>query len=151
MSQIPIAHAVIVATGVHSRSSRMDRMATPTRFLTPAETVEHSGFSLDTLRYYERIGLLSPVGRAPSGHRRFTPDDLEWLSVLRCLRDTGMPIAEMQRYAELVRAGDADTVRERIALLEQHDAEVESQIAHLRRQQQHLHDKIAYYRRLAVS
>ena len=62
-----------------------------------------------------------------------------------------MPIAEMQRYAELVRAGDADTVRERIALLEQHDAEVESQIAHLRRQQQHLHDKIAYYRRLAVS
>ncbi len=129
----------------------MCRMATPTRFLTPAETVEHSGFSLDTLRYYERIGLLNPVGRAPSGHRRFTPEDLEWLGVLRCLRDTGMPIAEMQRFAELVRAGQADTVHERIALLEQHDAEVESQIAHLRRQQQHLHEKIAYYRSVVRS
>ncbi|MBC3842790.1 MerR family transcriptional regulator [Streptacidiphilus sp. 4-A2] len=133
-----------------------------TRYLTPAETVERSGFSLDTLRYYERIGLLARVDRAPSGHRRFTPDDLEWLSVLRCLRDTGMPIADMRRYAELTRAEDAegadgadgsgaaaDSVGERIALLERHDAEVESQIANLRRQQGHLREKITHYRALA--
>ncbi len=127
-------------------------MANANRYLTPAETVECSGFSLDTLRYYERIGLLGRVDRAPSGHRRFTPDDLEWLSVLRCLRDTGMPIADMRRYAELVRGGDAeggsgaDSVEERIALLEKHDAQVDAQIEHLRRQQRHLHDKIAHYR-----
>lgn len=115
-------------------------------YLTPAQTAEQSGFSLDTLRYYERIGLLSDVGRAASGHRRFTADDLQWLSVLRCLRDTGMPIADMSRYAQLVRSGGEETLPERIALLERHDAAVEDQIALLRAQQQHLRHKIAHYR-----
>ena len=67
--------------------------------LSPGQAAEQSGFSLDTLRYYERIGLLDGISRAPSGHRRFGDDDLEWLGVLRCLRDTGMPIAQMHRYA----------------------------------------------------
>ncbi len=126
----------------------MIHMATATsrRYLTPAEAVEQSGFSLDTLRYYERIGLLGPVDRAPSGHRRFTPEDLDWLAVLRCLRDTGMPIAEMRCYAQLVREGRADSIAARIALLERHDAEVEAQIVQLREQQRHLREKIGYYR-----
>ncbi|MFE3204416.1 MerR family transcriptional regulator [Embleya sp. NPDC055664] len=121
---------------------------TPTapRYLTPAETAERSGFSLDTLRYYERIGLLSDVDRAPSGHRRFTEQDLQWLGILRCLRDTGMPIADMRRYAELARTGDRESLTERIALLERHDASVEEQIALLRAQQGHLRAKIDYYR-----
>lgn len=113
--------------------------------LTPAQAVARSGFSLDTLRYYERIGLLGTVGRSHTGHRRFTPHDLEWLAVLRCLRDTGMPIAEMRRFAGLVREGEG-TFAARMALLEQHDAQVEEQIAHLRRQQRLIHAKIAFYR-----
>ncbi|WP_190212414.1 MerR family transcriptional regulator [Kitasatospora indigofera] len=114
-------------------------------WLTPAQAVERSGFSLDTLRYYERIGLLGSVGRSHTGHRRFSPHDLEWLGVLRCLRDTGMPIAEMRRFAELVRAGEG-TFAERLAVLEQHDVQVEEQIAHLRHQQELIHRKIAFYR-----
>ncbi|MFF1867957.1 MerR family transcriptional regulator [Streptomyces sp. CB03911] len=114
-------------------------------WLTPAQAVERSGFSLDTLRYYERIGLLGTVGRSRTGHRRFTPHDLEWLGVLRCLRDTGMPIAEMRRFAGLVRAGEG-TFAERLAVLEQHDVQVEEQIAHLRHQQELIHRKIAFYR-----
>ncbi|MFJ8042202.1 MerR family transcriptional regulator [Kitasatospora sp. NPDC096147] len=113
--------------------------------LTPAQAVAESGFSLDTLRYYERVGLLGEVRRSASGHRRFTPHDLAWLGVLRCLRDTGMPIADMLSYAELVRSGDA-TVAERLAVLEAHDEQVEQQIRELRRQQQAIRDKIAYYR-----
>ena len=74
--------------------------------IPPSQAAEQSGFSLDTLRYYERIGLLDDIGRAPSGHRRFREEDLEWLGVLRCLRDTGMPIAQMRRYAELARGGE---------------------------------------------
>jgi DNA-binding transcriptional MerR regulator len=81
-----------------------------TTSLSPSQAAEQSGFSLDTLRYYERIGLLNGISRAPSGHRRFGDDDLEWLGVLRCLRDTGMPIARMRRYAELAREGEP-TVR----------------------------------------
>ncbi|MYS83913.1 MerR family transcriptional regulator [Embleya scabrispora] len=121
-------------------------MTTATRYLTPAETAERSGFSLDTLRYYERIGLLADVDRAPSGHRRFTEDDLQWLGILRCLRDTGMPIADMRRYAELARTGDQESLAERIALLEKHDTAVERQIALLRTQQGHLRGKIDWYR-----
>ncbi|WP_031007884.1 MerR family transcriptional regulator [Streptomyces sp. NRRL F-5727] len=122
-------------------------MSTPaTEFLTPAETVERSGFSLDTLRYYERIGLLGTVHRSATGHRRYTAHDLEWLYVLRCLRDTGMPIAGMRRFAELVRAGDG-TFAERLALLERHHGAAEEQITKLRAQQDYLHTKIAFYRR----
>ncbi len=68
---------------------------------TPAATVERTGFSIETLRYYERIGLLRDVPRDGSGHRCFTDEHLSWLEILRCLRDTGMPIAQMQRYVEL--------------------------------------------------
>lgn len=91
---------------------------------SPSRAAEQSGFSLDTLRYHERIGLLDGIDRAPSGHRRFRGDDLEWLGVLRCLRDTGMPIAQMRRYAELARGGHA-TLAERLSLLTEHDAHVQ--------------------------
>lgn len=111
---------------------------------TPAATAERSGFSLDTLRYYERIGLLFDIERTPGGQRVFTDEDLEWLGVLRCLRDTGMPIAHMLRYAELCRAGDG-TMAERQAVLEQHAVEVEQRITELQAQQKHLAEKIAWY------
>jgi DNA-binding transcriptional MerR regulator len=119
-------------------------LAHMTRSLSPSQAAEQSGFSLDTLRYYERIGLLNGISRAPSGHRRFGDDDLEWLSVLRCLRDTGMPIARMRRYAELARQGEP-TVAERLRLLTEHDAQVGEQMAVLQAQRQHLQEKISWY------
>ena len=112
---------------------------------TPGQVADKTGFSLDTLRYYERIGLLDGIGRTPGGRRVFTDDDLDWLDVLRCLRDTGMPIAAMLRYAHLCRAGQG-TIAERIGLLEEHDRAVDRQIRDLRAQQRHIRDKIAWYR-----
>ncbi|GAA5042254.1 DNA-binding transcriptional MerR regulator [Thermocatellispora tengchongensis] len=112
---------------------------------TPGQVAEETGFSLDTLRYYERIGLLEPVGRNAAGQRRFTDRDISWLGMVRCLRDTGMPIAEMIRFAKLTRAGD-HTIADRIAVLGEHDRRVEEQIAHLRNQQQAIKRKIHYYR-----
>ena len=113
--------------------------------LSPGQTAQRSGFSLDTLRYYERIGLLDHVERTSSGHRRFGEDDLEWLEVLRCLRDTGMPIAQMRRYADLARCGEA-TLAERMSLLTEHEACVQQRITLLQAQQQHLREKIDWYR-----
>ncbi|OWV06509.1 MerR family transcriptional regulator [Micromonospora wenchangensis] len=110
----------------------------------PSEAARRSGFSLDTLRYYEKIGLLSGVGRTSGGRRVFTDDDLSWLVVFRCLRDTGMPIAEMCRYAELSREGE-HTVAARQELLEQHAARVEEQLTLLQRQYAHLREKIRFY------
>jgi DNA-binding transcriptional MerR regulator len=112
---------------------------------TPREAVEKTGFSLDTLRYYERIGLLDSVERNAGGQRVFTDDDLAWLKVLRCLRDTGMPIACMRRYAELARGGDA-TFAERAELLEEHDREIDRKIAALRDEQARIKHKIEWYR-----
>jgi DNA-binding transcriptional MerR regulator len=112
--------------------------------LSPGQAAEQSGFSLDTLRYYERIGLLDDIDRAPSGHRRFHGDDLEWLGVLRCLRDTGMPIAQMSKYAELTRRGQ-DTLTERLRLLTEHDTHVQERIALLQAQHNHLREKINWY------
>ncbi|MFY1616889.1 MerR family transcriptional regulator [Micromonospora sp. WMMD736] len=113
----------------------------------PAEAARRSGFTLDTLRYYEKIGLLADVGRTPGGQRVFTDDDLSWLLLFRCLRDTGMPIAQMCRYASLARAGE-HTVDERRELLRQHAAQVEEQMRLLRRQYDHLREKIRFYERL---
>ena len=117
--------------------------STPTH--SPGETVQLTGFSLDTLRYYERIGLIEPVHRAVGGQRRYREQDVEWLGVLRCLRDTGMPIARMREFAEQVRAGDG-TVAHRLALLEEHDRGVADQIALLQRQRGRIREKIDYYR-----
>ncbi|GAB2935209.1 MerR family transcriptional regulator [Nonomuraea fastidiosa] len=120
-------------------------MLGPVSVYTPAEVSEETGFSIDTLRYYEKIGLLERVNRNAAGQRRFTEQDVGWLGMLRCLRDTGMPIATMLRFAELVRAGD-HTIPDRIELLEEHDRQVQAQIDNLIERQRYIHNKISYYR-----
>ena len=116
-----------------------------TATFSPAQAVELTGFSLDTLRYYERIGLIEPVHRAAGGHRRYTQDDVEWLDILRCLRATGMPIARMKEFSDQVRAGE-HTYADRLALLEEHDRTVAAQMALLAEQRDKVRTKIAYYR-----
>jgi DNA-binding transcriptional MerR regulator len=112
---------------------------------SPGQVAEQTGFSLDTLRYYERIGLLDDIARNSGGQRVFTEDDVAWLRILRCLRDTGMPIQRMVRYAELARGGD-ETVAERLEVLREHDRDIDDKIAHLRVEQEHIRAKIEYYR-----
>ncbi|WP_019633895.1 MerR family transcriptional regulator [Actinomadura atramentaria] len=111
---------------------------------SPGETAEKSGFSIDTLRYYEKIGLLSGIARDTAGRRVFTDSDIAWLEMLRCLRETGMPIAEMLRFSELTRGG-TETYTARLELLRAHDRRVEDEIARLREQQRHIQFKIDRY------
>lgn len=100
---------------------------------------------MDTLRYYERVGLIDDVGRTATGQRRFSESHIEWLGILKCLRDTGMPIEQMCRFAELARSGDG-TIAERIELLETHQRAVAERIADLKNKRDHISGKIAYYR-----
>ena len=111
---------------------------------TPSEVAERTGFSIDTLRYYEREGLLTGIERTAGGRRAYSQRDLDWLNLVRCLRDTGMPIADLKRYAEL--SSDEATLQERLDLLARHDEEVQASIDALLRQQQQLREKIAWYR-----
>ncbi|MEM8533282.1 MAG: MerR family transcriptional regulator [Chloroflexota bacterium] len=112
--------------------------------LTIQQVAAATGLSSYTLRYYERIGLLDPVGRATSGHRRYTTHDIEWIAFLNRLRAIGMPIRQMQEYAELRRQG-ACTITQRRILLEQLRTSVEEQINTLTENLEHINTKIDYY------
>ena len=89
-----------------------------------------TGVSRDTLRYYERIGILPGIARSKSGHRRFTDDDMGWIKLVQCLRATGMPIEDLHAYAELAQQGDA-TAGERLRLLHAHKERIEADMAEL--------------------
>ncbi len=107
------------------------------------EAAVKCGLSQHTLRWYERIGLLGHIERGGDGRRRFADSDLEWLSLLTKLRATGMPIRDMQRYAELVRSGAGEA--ERIELLKRHREEVRRAMASQRECLKLLDYKIAFY------
>ncbi|MEU0844360.1 MerR family transcriptional regulator [Streptomyces sp. NPDC005962] len=107
----------------HPRPTGQDRY-------TISEVAAHTGLTAHTLRWYERIGLMPHVDRTHTGQRRFTNRDLDWLDLVGKLRLTGMPVADMVRYAELVRAGE-HTFAEREELLTAHRANVRERIAEL--------------------
>jgi DNA-binding transcriptional MerR regulator len=112
--------------------------------LTIAEVAERTGLTRHTLRYYERDGLMLGVGRAGSGHRRYSERDLGWIELITKLRATGMPIREVRRYAELVRAGDGNE-DERLALLRAHRGRVRAQLGTMAAYLDAIDMKIGYY------
>ncbi len=118
--------------------------------LTIQEVAVLTNLSVHTLRYYERIGLLDPVNRAESGHRRYCASDIAWIEFLTRLRATGMPICQMQQFAALRRQGES-TVSERRELLEKHWEEVQLQLSQLQRNLSVIESKITYYKELEAS
>ncbi|BAJ28307.1 MULTISPECIES: MerR family transcriptional regulator [Kitasatospora] len=116
--------------------------------LTPRHSIGEvsaiSGLSAHTLRWYERIGLLEPVDRSHAGQRRYTDADLARLAFLTKLRLTGMPVADMVRYVELLRAGDG-TRAERRDLLVAHRTEVRQRLADLHATLAAIDKKIDHY------
>ncbi|MFI9200520.1 MerR family transcriptional regulator [Streptomyces sp. NPDC053048] len=111
---------------------------------TISEVAEYAGLSAHTLRWYERIGLMPHVDRSHTGQRRYTDRDLDWLDLVGRLRLTGMPVADMVRYAELVRQGD-HTFPERERLLSAHREDVRARLAELRSTLEVLDYKIDIY------
>jgi len=91
-----------------------------------------TGLSTHALRFYEREGLLlsQHVARGTDGHRRYSPQDVDWLRLCIKLRATGMPLAKIRRYAELVREGSGNE-QQRLELLQEQQRRVESQLAEL--------------------
>ena len=112
--------------------------------LTIQQAAGQTGLSVHTLRYYERIGLIPPVHRAPNGHRRYSEQDVGWIIFLTCMRSTGMPISEIKRYADLLQQGDSTTA-ERLALLESYRSAVQKQLQELGENLTIIEAKIKYY------
>lgn len=107
------------------------------------EVARRTGLTAHTLRYYERIGLIAPVGRADGGQRRYAAADLAWIEFLLRLRTTRMPITKMQSFATL-RANGGTTVPARRQMLEVHLQEVLADIAAMQLAAQALQDKIGH-------
>jgi DNA-binding transcriptional MerR regulator len=121
----------------HPRPEGQDRY-------TISEVVAFTGLTAHTLRWYERIGLMPHIDRSHTGQRRYCNRDLDWLDFVSKLRLTGMPVADMVRYAELVREGDT-TYGERRDLLEATRQDVLARIAELRDTLAVLDRKISFY------
>ncbi|SMX29992.1 HTH-type transcriptional regulator AdhR [Pelagimonas phthalicica] len=109
-----------------------------------AEAAAESDLSADTIRFYEREGLVGPIARSPDGHRAFSAKDLRWLRLFERLRSTGMPLNEMRRYAELARSGDA-TLALRKAMLVRHQHRLEHQQSRINACRTLIEEKIVLY------
>ncbi|WP_406381200.1 MerR family transcriptional regulator [Streptomyces sp. NBC_01618] len=127
----------VSAPRAHPRPEGQDRY-------TISEVVAFTGLTAHTLRWYERIGLMPHVDRSHTGQRRFTNRDLDWLAFVGKLRLTGMPVADMVRYAELLREGE-HTFEERQELLEATRRDVRTRIAELQDTLAVLDHKIDFY------
>jgi len=114
--------------------------------LSISDAAAATGLTTHTLRYYERAGLmLTPIDRASSTHRRYSDADIGWVQFLTRLRSTGMPIATIRDYTELVRAGEA-TVDDRLELLLRHRIGVLAQLEEITASLAAIDYKIAVYR-----
>jgi DNA-binding transcriptional MerR regulator len=118
----------------------------PAEGLTIADAARRTGVSAHTLRYYERAGLVvTRVDRTSGGRRRYRQLDLDWIKICTKLRSTGMPIKTIRRYADLVAAGRGNEP-ERLALLEEHRADVLARLAELQENLTLIDRKIGVYR-----
>lgn len=109
-----------------------------------AQAAQHSGLSIDTLRYYERIELIDPPARDSGGRRAYSDEDLAWLGFLTKLRTTGMPIRLMREYAKLRHLGLPTASRRKNILIE-HRADVLARINDLQACLEILNYKITNY------
>lgn len=120
--------------------------AGPSTPLMPiGQVAERTGLSVHALRFYEQQDLLiGPVSRTSGGRRAYTATDVEWLQICVKLRQSRMPLAQLQRYAELVRRGPGNE-DERLALLDEHRLRIEAQIQALQDCREVIDWKVAVY------
>ncbi|HEM4070456.1 TPA: MerR family transcriptional regulator [Streptococcus suis] len=111
---------------------------------TITEVSEKYQISSNTLRYYERIGLLPDIPRQSNGNRYFTENNLKWLEMIICLRHSGIPIENLVNYADLLKQGKG-TEKERENLLREQLATLYQKQANLQRSIDRLEHKISLY------
>lgn len=89
--------------------------------MTIKEASQVTGVSADTLRYYERIGLIPPVPRNESGIRNYDEASIGWINFIKCMRGAGLPIEALIEYVALCKEGDKTEASRKAILIEQRD------------------------------
>jgi DNA-binding transcriptional MerR regulator len=108
------------------------------------EVAAKFGLSAHTLRFYDKEGLLPFITRTKSGNRTFTEMDLDWVALICCLKDTGMPIKEIKLYSDWCKQG-RETIDERKKMLADHRSEVLKQIEELNKNLELIDKKLDWY------
>ncbi|WP_246058337.1 MerR family transcriptional regulator [Paenibacillus illinoisensis] len=112
------------------------------------EAALHTGLTEDTIRYYEKVGLLPYAERKTNGHRQYSKDQILGIIFLTRLKATGMTIEQMKHYRELSEQG-ADTLSVRYAILEEHQRKIQQDIANLHETSEIIAYKLQHYRELS--
>lgn len=103
-----------------------------------------TGLTVHTLRYYEKEGLLPFVRKSSSGLRRFSDDDLGWLSLIECLKETGMSLKGIKQYIDWFREGDS-TLPQRLEMFKQQQLKILAQIEQFKKYLQKIDYKVSLY------
>ena len=112
--------------------------------MTISEVSEKYGLSQDTLRYYERIGVIPPVKRKAGGVRDYTEEDLGWIELAKCMRSAGLSMEALIQYVNLARQGD-ETIAARRDLLNDQRKQLMKQYEAIRAAKERLDYKISRY------
>ena len=115
--------------------------------MTIAEVSKKYEVTHDTLRYYERIGLLPGVSRNKSGFRDYTEEDCRWIEFIKCMRGAGLSIEVLIEYVDLFQKGES-TVEARKRLLIEQRNQLKSRIDEMQKTLDRLDYKIEYYDQL---
>ncbi|MDD6232465.1 MAG: MerR family transcriptional regulator [Frisingicoccus sp.] len=113
--------------------------------MTIKEVSEKYGLSQDTLRYYERVGMIPPVNRTAAGIRSYTEEDLRWVELAKCMRSAGLPVEAMIEYVRLFQEGDS-TLSARLQLLTRQREVLLEQRRHIDATLNRLDQKISRYK-----
>ncbi|MDR0464429.1 MAG: MerR family transcriptional regulator [Treponema sp.] len=112
--------------------------------MTIAEAGEKYSLSTDTLRYYERIGLIPPVNRTKGGKRDYTDTDCRWVEFIKCMRGAGLAVEVMIEYVSLFQKGDSTRNARKAILIDQRE-KLAQRTAELQETLNRLDVKIARY------
>ncbi|MFC6175378.1 MerR family transcriptional regulator [Companilactobacillus huachuanensis] len=104
------------------------------------EVSELIGFSADTLRYYERIGVIPPVKRDKNGYRYYRLLDIDWLFLVKCLKDAGLSMEALIEFTKLNQLGENEPAQK--AILQEQLVDLERKFAEMKRTRKLLRHKI---------
>lgn len=118
--------------------------------MTISEVSEKYGLPADTLRYYEKVGLIPPVHRKESGIRDYTPQDCGWVEFIKCMRGAGLSIETLIEYVALFRRGNRTLQKRKNLLIKERDA-LAARVAEMQEVLKRLNYKIEVYDEKIVS
>lgn len=117
--------------------------------MTIAEVSKKYDISADTLRYYERIGLIPPVNRTSGGIREYTQEDCEWVEFAKCMRGAGLPVEALIEYVSLFQQGEDTAEARKLILVEQRD-QLAEKLQEMQRTLERLNSKIDRYEQVLL-